>query len=109
VALQAGLALGVLWISTLAELLSYIGFTLGLSAAATVAGLFAVRRREGPRRVPAPGFPWAPALFVAATLASSAFLVARQPAEALAGLATVASGLPLYAWWRRRAPSRSAP
>lgn len=100
--LQAALALGVLWVSTLAQLLSYVGFTLGLSAAATVTGLFVVRRREGARAVPAPGFPWAPALFVVVTLASSAFLAMRQPVEALAGLATVASGLPVYAWMRRR-------
>ena len=47
VALQAALAIVVVWRSGLAELLGYIGFTLGLSAAATVVGLLALRRREG--------------------------------------------------------------
>ncbi len=54
VALQVGLAILVLWNSDLARLLGYIGFTLGLSAAATVAGLIAMRLREGPERVPKP-------------------------------------------------------
>jgi APA family basic amino acid/polyamine antiporter len=49
VALQVGLAVLVTWASGLRELLGYIGFTLGISAAATVGGL-RVRRREGPLR-----------------------------------------------------------
>jgi APA family basic amino acid/polyamine antiporter len=105
VALQAGLAVVVVWVATLAELLSYIGFTLGLSAAATVASLIALRRREGPARLPVPGYPVTPAAFIVVTLAISGFLIAHQPREALLGLLTVASGLPMY-WLRpRRRPS----
>ncbi len=55
VALQVGLAVVVVWFSDLAELLSYIGFTLGISAAATVGGLIALRRREGPELLPFAG------------------------------------------------------
>ena len=36
VALQVGLAVLVAWVSELRELLGYIGFTLGISAAATI-------------------------------------------------------------------------
>ncbi len=100
VALQVALAIVVVWLTGLAQLLSYVGFTLGISAAATVIGLMRLRRREGPGRVPVPGYPWAPLLFVITTLAISAFLVARRPAEALWGLATVASGVPVYFWLR---------
>jgi len=103
VGLQAGLAVVVVWVATLAELLSYIGFTLGLSAAATVASLIALRRREGPARLPVPGYPVTPAAFIVVTLAISGFLVAHQPREALLGLLTVASGLPMY-WLRPRRP-----
>ena len=38
--LQAGLAIVVVWVSGLRELLSYLGFTLGLGTAATVATVF---------------------------------------------------------------------
>ncbi len=103
VALQAGLAVGVLWIADLRTLLGYIGFTLSLSAAATVAALIRLRVCEGPARVPIPGYPWRPALFVLATLGAAAFMVVRQPGEALIGLTTLALGLPLYwlgAKWR---------
>jgi APA family basic amino acid/polyamine antiporter len=93
IALQAALALAVLWSAGLAELLGYIGYTLGLSAAATVCGLFVLRRREG---VAAFGHPLVPAAFVVGTLAVSAFMVARRPAEALWGIATIALGVVAY-------------
>ncbi len=107
VALQASLALVAVWSAGIAQLLGYIGFALGLSAAATVAGLLRLRRREGAARVPIPGYPWVPWLFVAGTLAASGFLVARQPHEAGLGLLTVALGVPAYALARRaRRPSK---
>ncbi len=101
VALQVGLAIVVLWSSGLVELLGYIGFTLGLSAAATVIGLFVLRRRLGPERVPIPGYPWIPGVFVVATLSIAAFMLYREPAQAGLGLLSVGAGLPLY-WLLRR-------
>ena len=101
VALQVGLAIVVLWSSGLVQLLGYIGFTLGLSAAATVIGLFVLRRRLGPDRVPIPGYPWIPGVFVVATLSIAAFMLYREPAQAGLGILTVGAGLPLY-WLLRR-------
>jgi APA family basic amino acid/polyamine antiporter len=107
VALQVALAALVLWIGELGELLSYAGFTLGVCAAAAVAALVALRAREGSARVPIPLYPWAPAVFIAVTLAASLFLIARRPAEAAIGGLTVASGLPVYALFRRMGPERA--
>ena len=108
IALQVGLAVLVAWASGLRELLGYIGFTLGISAAATVGGLIALRRREGPLRVPVPGYPWVPGLFILTTLAAAGFMATREPVEAALGLLTIASGIPVY-WWHRRRAARSAP
>jgi APA family basic amino acid/polyamine antiporter len=109
VGLQVVLAIAVVWFSGLRELLSYIGFCLGLSAAATVSGLILWRRRHGAKAVPVIGYPWTPALFVTTTLAASAFLAVREPTEAVLGLLTLAAGLPLYALsralGRRAAPA----
>jgi APA family basic amino acid/polyamine antiporter len=102
VALQAALAVGVVWMADLRALLGYIGFTLGLSAAATVAASIWLRAREGPARVPIPGYPWVPVLFVMATVGAAAFMVVRQPSEALMGLVTLVLGLPLYWLGARR-------
>ena len=101
IALQAALATGVVWITGLRALLSYIGLALGISAAATVAALLVLRFREGASCVPVPGYPWVPALFLLATLASAGFLAAREPREALWALLTVTLGVPAY--WLLRA------
>jgi APA family basic amino acid/polyamine antiporter len=104
VTLQVLLAVMVIWLAELQELLSYLGFTLSLSAAATVASLFVLRRREGAQRVPIPGYPFVPGLFVLSTLSFAGLAAVRRPVEPLAGVVTIAIGVVLYwlASWRRR-------
>jgi APA family basic amino acid/polyamine antiporter len=93
IALQAALAIAVVWSAGLRELLTYAGFTLGLCAAATVLGLVRLRLSEGAARVPVPGWPLTPAVHVGMTLFASIYLVLREPRGALLGAATVAAGL----------------
>jgi amino acid transporter len=107
VAVQVGLAVLVVWVSGLTQLLGYIGFTLGLSAAATVGGLIALRHREGPQRVPTPGYPWIPGLFILLTVAAAGFMAARQPFQAAMGVLTLATGVLIY-WLMRVASGRGA-
>ena len=102
VALQGALATGVVWLTGLRELLSYLGFTLGLSAAATAAALFLAVRREPARGHELPGYPWAPAVFVAFTLVFAGLAATVNPAEMLAAAATIASGGLLYRLTRTR-------
>ncbi len=99
---QVAFAIVVVWVADLRELLSYIGFTLGLSAAATVASLIWLRLKEGPEQVPVPGFPWIQGIFVVFVLTASIFMAVRQPYEAGLGLLTVLAGVPLYWTMRRR-------
>jgi len=89
---QTILALAMLWSLTFRVLLTYIGFTLGLSTAAAVGGLVRLRLREGPS-VPVPGWPWAPCIFIAAIVAITGFTIARQPTESALGLVTIVIGL----------------
>lgn len=94
--LQGALALCVVWSSRLSDLLGYIGFTLGLSAAATVFALMWQRRKEGADRLQLPGYPYVPLVFLIGVLGSSGFLIWRSSTEAFWGVLTVASGLPIY-------------
>jgi len=102
IALQSVGAIVVVWLSGLAELFSYIGFTLGISAAVTVLALIVLRIREGAERVRVPGFPVVPVVFVVATLWAAGFMAVREPTQALLGLATALLGVPVYFWLRRR-------
>jgi APA family basic amino acid/polyamine antiporter len=100
IALQALLALGAVASSSLADLLGYAGFMLSLSSAATVLALMWLRAREGAERVPLPGWPFVPGLFVAVTASAALSLVVREPDVAGLGLLTLAAGLPVYLFAR---------
>jgi APA family basic amino acid/polyamine antiporter len=95
-ALQCALALAMLWTSTFDSLLTYIGFTLGLSTAATVVGLMVLRVREG-RQLIVPGWPWVPVLFLLGVLAMAGFTIWQRPRESVFGFATMAIG---WVAWR---------
>lgn len=102
IVMQGMLAVVVVWITGLRELLSYLGFTLGLSAAATVATLFVIVRRDPSRARALPGYPWAPTIFVLFTFLFAALAATVNPWEMLAALATIASGVLLYVVVRGR-------
>ena len=101
VLMQSALAIVVVWIAGLRELLSYLGFTLGLCTAATVASLFVLARRNPERVAGLPGYPWAPLVFVSFTLLFAGLAATQSPWEMVAALGTIVSGVVLYAVMRR--------
>lgn len=104
---QSAIALILLWTATYESLLTYIGFTLGLSTSATVLGLVLLRRREG-ASLPVPGWPWVPALFLVSVLGTTIFSVVHRPVESLLGLATIGIGLLAWRSSRRKNPVNCA-
>ncbi len=109
VALQVAVALLVVWFGDLARLLGYIGFTLSLSAATSVAALMRPRCCEGAERVPIPGYPWVLGLFTLASVTTAGFMVAREPITAALGLLTAAMGLGMYLFAKGRLRSVQSP
>lgn len=100
---------------------SYIGYAAGLSpagvkalavssvlavAAVNLRGvrLFVLRRRGAPAAYMTPLYPLTPALYVVLSAGLLALLAGSNPRQALAGVAVVALGLPVYyLLFRRRA------
>jgi len=105
VILQGALAAAGVVTAAFEPLLVYAGFTLTLSAAATVAGAFVLRRREPEAARPyrALAWPYSGAAFLAMAAFMSAFAARERPLESAAALATLASGGLAWAWWRRAA------
>ncbi len=69
-------------------------------------GLLMLRRRPDYRPAwPMPGVPWAPLIFVLASVAIVANHVIDDPFESAIGLGLVVSGLPFYWLWSRRSTS----
>lgn len=104
IGLQLMLALVFLWTNTFEQLLGYIGFTLSLSTALTVAGLIRLKRRNA--GLPVPGWPLVPALFLGFVGWSLAFSVGRLGWSAGWGMATLAAGW--LAWWLQHGSRRGA-
>jgi APA family basic amino acid/polyamine antiporter len=104
VLLLGGLATIGVATAAVEPLLVYAGFTLTLSAAATVASAFVLRRREPATSRPhrALGWPWSGVAFLALSAFMLAFAARARPLETLAGVATLAAGGLAWAVWRRR-------
>ncbi|HOX24335.1 MAG TPA: amino acid permease [Candidatus Krumholzibacteria bacterium] len=85
------------------DLLDYVIFAVLLSYAASVAGIFILRRRwpDAPRPWRAPGYPVLPALYVLVALAICVDLLIVKPRYTWPGLVIVALGVPVYWLWGR--------
>ena len=99
---QAVLAMVVVWISTLRELLSYLGFTLSLSTAATVISLFIVVHKNPQWKKELTFYPWPAIVFVFFTLLIAALAAINEPREMLAAVITILSGVVLFLAIRRK-------
>lgn len=87
------------------QLFEYALFSSFLFHVITGLALFQLRRRqpERPRPYRVFGYPWVPALFVAAMTGLVVNSLQEQPVQSLLGIALVALGVPFFRWRRAAA------
>lgn len=109
IALQAAIAATMVLVSSLQGLLTYIGVTLSLCAAATVLGVYVLRWREPELNRPYRtwGYPLTPLVFLAVEGWMIVFALRQNPLTGVCGTVTIATGLFLY-WLVRERPSQPA-
>lgn len=98
----------ILFIGGFRQLFTYVIFGGWLMYALAVAAVVVLRRKE-PRLVRpfrVPGYPFVPAIFVAAALGLMVNTIVQRPRESMLGLGFIALGIPLYFLLRRRAPAQ---
>jgi APA family basic amino acid/polyamine antiporter len=102
--LQGALAFVAAATATFDPILVYVGFTLTVSAGATVVAAFVLRVREPNADRPhrAMGWPLSGLLFIASAIFMTAFAIHDRPRESAAGLLTLLAGGVAYVFWRRR-------
>jgi APA family basic amino acid/polyamine antiporter len=102
IVLQGGIASVMVLFGTFEQLLTYMGFSLGIFPLLAVLGVFKLRR-TGRSAVKLPGYPVASAVYilVGATILVLAFL--ERPAESLVAVATALAGIPVYIFFKRSA------
>jgi APA family basic amino acid/polyamine antiporter len=109
IALQAVWASGLVLSGSFSQLVDYVAFADWIFFGLTAAGLFVYRARDRARGITAPrgafrapGYPWTPALFVAAAIFVVASSVAANPRNSLIGTGLLALGVPVYWYWTRK-------
>lgn len=102
--LQAAIALIMLLSAQFDTLVAYMGFTLSINAALTVAGVFVerIRHPEVPRPYKCWGYPVTPALFILSSIWMVGFTIYENPVVALAGGGTILMGFLIYWLVERR-------
>jgi len=108
IAIQGGWAIALALTGTYAQLVDYVVFADWIFFGLAGASLFVFRRRypiaqrdEGLFRTP--GYPLVPGLFVAIAVVIVFSVVRANPTGSLIGLLLLASGVPAFLFWRRRA------
>jgi APA family basic amino acid/polyamine antiporter len=88
---------------TVVQLVNYTGFAVVLFAGIGVSALFVLRRRDphAPRPFSALGYPWAPAVFVVASVIMLGNAFWRNPQETMYGIGLILLGVPVYFAFRR--------
>ncbi|MBT8444048.1 MAG: amino acid permease, partial [Gammaproteobacteria bacterium] len=103
IALQALLAIAMALTASFEALLTYVGFTLSIFAALTVAGVIILRIREPQLERPfrVSGYPITPVVFVTLMLWMIWNSIGLAPGVAVAGGGTLLLGGALYVWFGR--------
>lgn len=105
-----GLWMQAAWASALClsgsygQLLDYVVFAVLLFYVLSIAGIFRLRRTKplAERPYKAFGYPFLPALYIVAATAICVVLLVEKTGYTLPGLGIVASGIPVYLFWRSR-------
>ncbi len=94
----------ILFWGTFENLISYVVFTDWIFFGLAAASVFIFRRRlpDAERVSRVPLYPWTPLFFVAMSAWFVAVTLVQRPAQAWAGLAFLALGVPVYFYWKRR-------
>jgi len=96
--LQLAIVIILIITASFEAVITYLGFTLTLCSFITVFGIFIYRFRcpDAPRPYQTWGYPITPIIFLGISLWMLIFVFQDKPLESLAGLGTIALGLPFY-------------
>ncbi|WP_167615551.1 APC family permease [Maribellus sediminis] len=99
--LQAAIAIVLVLSGTFEEILTYMGFSLGIFPILAVAGVFKLRK-QSKSHLKLPGFPLIHIFFIATNIAILELAYFQRPVESTIAVITALSGVPVYYWFRFR-------
>ncbi|MBS3806504.1 MAG: amino acid permease [Bacteroidales bacterium] len=105
VIIQGGVAIVIVFAGAFNEILTYMGFALGIFPILAVYGIF-VLHRKGLSSYRAPGHPFFPLFFMISNLAILVLGYAERPVESSIALGTILIGIPLYYIFKKVSSAR---
>ncbi len=105
--LQGLIASVMVMTGTFDQILTYMGFSLGIFPLLAVFGVFKLRR-QGISRVRMPFYPVAPAIFLIVSTAILVLAYLERPVESTIAVLTIATGIPAYFVFARRSAATVA-
>lgn len=101
IALQGILSTIMVLSGTFDQILTVMGFGLGIFPLFAVAGVFRLRSL-GFTMTPVMGYPWAPLIYLASGVCILLLAFFQRPTESLIAIAGVLTGIPAYLYFKRR-------
>ena len=99
--LQATIAIVLVLSGTFEQILTYMGFSLGIFPILAVAGAFKLRlRKQSALRLP--GYPLIHLVFIVVSVAMLVLAYFERPVESSIAILTALSGIPVYYWFKRK-------
>ena len=99
--LQGLISMGIVLSGSFDQILTYMGFSLGIFPIFAVLGVFKLRKQgKSPRKMP--GFPVAPAVFVLTGVIILILGFLRSPGPSGVAVLTVAAGVPAFYFFRKK-------
>ena len=106
IALQGALSSVMVVSGTFDQILTIMGFALGIFPLFATAGTFRLTRsKDTGKRFP--GYPWAPVVYLAAGTSVLALSFSQRPAESSLAIASVLAGVPVYLYFKATAKQQS--
>lgn len=105
--LQGLLSVAMVLSGTFDQILTYMGFALGIFPILAVAGIFKLRKSE-PGRKRLPGYPVVQIIFLSASLTMLILAFTQRPVESLVAIATVLTGWPVFWFFKRKTKDKNS-
>ncbi|MDH5400007.1 MAG: amino acid permease, partial [Cyclobacteriaceae bacterium] len=100
IVMQAGISIVIILSGTLDQVLTYMGFSLGIFPLLTIAGLFKLRA-SGKSKIRLPGFPFTAVIYLIIGLGILLLSFFERPVESSVAIGTVVLGVPFYFLFRK--------
>ncbi|MBI5011013.1 MAG: amino acid permease [Bacteroidia bacterium] len=99
IVLQGIIAIVLALSGTFEQVLTYMGFALGIFPILTIAGIFLLRRKSQDS-IRIPGYPFTQLIYIASGIVILALSFLERPVESSVALLTVAAGIPAFYFFR---------